>query len=142
MSRTKYKSQEDYNKEQRIRDYEDMTRSPLVSELYSNIQEVHIRYRRKHESAFGLNNDSEWIERIFNSFDRAYFVISCMSQTCINGGYDLRGQISSLVNRKISAGKEKIICQGWEDADRVNQFHCLSELECEILIHYKDQTDS
>lgn len=68
---------------------------------------------------------------------KAFFRIKCHQRECVNGGFDLSSTVSSAVHSDEGRSKGRIICQGWQDRERIGNYHCLWELEYDIIVDYK-----
>lgn len=68
----------------------------------------------------------------------AFFKFDCPFVECVDGGFDL----SSPVHQMIEAGgpdcSGTLICQGWQDPERVGQYHCFLEMNYKVTVSYRD----
>jgi hypothetical protein len=68
-------------------------------------------------------------------------LVSCPQRECVDGGFDLSNAIGELVHARKSSGHVRLVCQGWQDEERRNQYRCHYGLECDIAVVYKSNAD-
>lgn len=65
------------------------------------------------------------------------FKIKCANYECVAGGFNLTHMVRYVLANNLDKKEEKIICQGWQDRERVGKYHCLCELHYNISVVYK-----
>jgi hypothetical protein len=68
---------------------------------------------------------------------KAFFRIKCLQRECVNGGFDLTSAVASAIHLRKDTERGRLVCQGWQDQERVGKYHCLWDLEYEIIVKYK-----
>lgn len=68
---------------------------------------------------------------------QAYFKMECPQSECVWGGFDLTAAVNQAIAKRLEEDEGKVVCMGWEDTSRINQFHCLYECHYRISITYK-----
>ena len=63
----------------------------------------------------------------------AYFHMECMIDGCVNGGFDLTSQISSMVRNRKSSEKGTLLCSG--EANLAGSDHASVSYEISIRYH-------
>jgi hypothetical protein len=76
--------------------------------------------------------------RSFGSDARAYFKFKCKNVECVDGGFDLSGDIDAMVKRRSGEITGRQVCQGWESRKMIDQRRCLYELNFKALARYRD----
>ncbi len=110
--------------------------SPIISEAYPSVSSISIKKTYYDDSS---NNQIGEIE-VWNlpiTTMRMYVDIKCILRSCIDGGFEITSDIISMIGKKETQRKSKLVCQGWQDEERVGHYYCLSTLEYEINITYK-----
>ena len=65
---------------------------------------------------------------------KAYFQYDCPYRECVNGGYDLKNAIERAIRSTDGQAQERLICNGWQDAERVGKNRCLLEALVEVKV--------
>jgi hypothetical protein len=76
--------------------------------------------------------------RSFGSDARAYFRFKCKNVECVDGGFDLSGDIEAMVKQHAGEVSGRQVCQGWESRKLIDQRRCLYELNFRALANYRD----
>ena len=76
--------------------------------------------------------------RSFGSDARAYFRFKCKNVECVDGGFDLSGDLEAMVNQRLNEVSGRQVCQGWESRKMIDQRRCLYELIFKALASYRD----
>jgi hypothetical protein len=72
----------------------------------------------------------------FGPESKAFFEVECPYIECISGGFNLSNAVSKLVNNRLNETSGTIICQGWQDQERVGQHRCLLKMKYKITATY------
>ena len=131
----KRKNQRELKQEQVKEEWERYAESKLMRDIFPNVKEVIVRYKRKSMSFEGAK-DIDWRVKKAVPEDRFYFRLSCINRTCVHGGVDLTSMIKTLIEAKQTERTGQEYCQGGEDAERDGQFTCLSEFQYEVAVEY------
>lgn len=67
----------------------------------------------------------------------ALFEFDCPYWECVGGGFDLSQPISNMIKYKNNECNGQIFCQGWQDRERINKYHCLCQLTYKITAKYE-----
>jgi hypothetical protein len=76
--------------------------------------------------------------RSFGSDARAYFRFKCKNVECVEGGFDLSGDVDEMVSHHRHEASGRHVCQGWESRSMIGQRRCLYELNFKALATYRD----
>jgi len=103
----------------------------IISESYPNVKSISIKQTFFDDSG----NKKIGEEKIWDVplTAKMYFYIKC-PQHCLDGGYDLTAKIIEMLTTNKKHLVDEIICQGWQDEERINKFHCLTTFKYEINI--------
>ena len=64
----------------------------------------------------------------------------CDQRECVNGGFDLTNEIMQMLRSRELERKGKLICRGWQDEERIGQYHCHYVLEYKAKAIYHEPT--
>jgi hypothetical protein len=105
--------------------------SRYISEVCPNIESIEIKMQ------FTNPDDKNTFEKniVLKKDMKAYFKYDCPYRECINGGYDLNDIINKAIESPNKQAEGKLICQGWQDKERVNKHKCLLEALVKIKIN-------
>lgn len=77
-------------------------------------------------------------DRINHCADKEIFIhvgddhfVKCPMRECLQGGFDLRSLRAESGLKIGSSGV--LMCQGWQDKERINKHRCLYELHWEVV---------
>ena len=114
--------------------------SPIISEKYPNLKSLTIRMTFYDDSG----NRQVGKVRTWNVplTAKAFFYKKCPMWECVNGGFDLSQAVDSAIQSGEDHTKGYLICWGWQDKERVGQFHCLTELHYEISVEHKQDSEA
>lgn len=111
--------------------------SSIISEAFPSVSSITIKQTFWDDSGNNqIGNKKIWDMNVKTA--RLFFIIKC-PQNCIDGGYDITSEIISMLDKVESFRVGKLVCQGWQDEERINKFHCLTTLEYEINIEYNSK---
>ena len=68
----------------------------------------------------------------------AYFFFDCPYYECVDGGHDLTSIVEKMNDECIKEQTGRLVCQGWQDKNRINKNRCLCELNYKIIIDYHE----
>ena len=117
-----------------------LSNAPLLKEEFPSVREIIIKYKRQSRSSVSLI-DKEWCVKRINPNDKFHIFISCINDTCTEGGFDLTSDIRSLIKSKShSYNREESLCEGKEHfLENAPSYICHSKIEYEITIHYQEE---
>ena len=78
----------------------------------------------------------------FGPEDKAFFEFQCPDRECIRGkkgGFNLSDAVSKLVKGHLEEAQGTIICQGWQDRERIGSHRCLWKMKYKITATYVDK---
>jgi hypothetical protein len=109
---------------------------PVISEKYPNVKSLTIKMTYYDDSGNRQVGETQtWNVPLTTAI--ATFYEDCPMWECVDGGFDLTPSVDSLIRKGESHAHGKLICQGWQDEERVGHFHCLTEMHYEVLVEYK-----
>ena len=135
MGRKKRYTQAELERQDRKSESWYKANSLLLKDSYKSVKEITVRYK-KQTGSFSRAWGKEWCVMTIRPNDRFYCYISCASWSCVHGGFNMTGLIRGLVLENIKFHKGESTCCGWEDAERVDKFHCDYKIMYEIEISY------
>ena len=91
------------------------------------LKEIKIDYQKYTDA--GPHDPSSSGSRLFCPDSIALIRDPCDQRECVNGGFDLTEEMLDMVRSRQSERSGKKTCQGWQDEERIGQFHCLHEFE-------------
>ena len=65
--------------------------------------------------------------------------IECLNPDCSSGYFDLSMVIMQMVKNKETLQSGKMVCDGYQDAERCGQYQCMCELEYTIELQYNEE---
>lgn len=108
--------------------------SPIITEEYPNVSSITIKKELLDDS--GIKKIGETIIwKIPIKTMRMRVEIECL-RSCVDGGFNLTNDLKEMIKNKETQRKNSIVCQGWQDENRIGHFHCLTTLKYEIEISY------
>lgn len=119
--------------QRRINNY--MT-SKLMGESHPDIEHITINLFYKDHDGFKAP-EPKTMDYFKNS--HAHFDLDCPYRECIGGGFNLTSQINSMISERQTELTDSMTCQGWQDLERINKFHCLLEVQFKIAIQYNNR---
>ena len=105
-----------------------------MAEKYPNVEQITVNMNFKDQDGFKAPEERTIT---FLSDSRAHFDLDCPYRECIGGGFNLTDIISRMISVGQSELADKLNCQGWQDLERLNKYHCLLELQFKITVQYK-----
>lgn len=127
------KKKPDVYEQQKRRHWEDLSQAPLIKESFPMLASlsVHMTFE---EPDWGRNPSPK--HQTFGPESKAFFVIDCPYYECISGGFDLSSAVANLVRIRDTESSGTIICQGWQDRERINKHRCLLKMEYKMTATY------
>ena len=110
--------------------YEAYAQSLTLNEEYPQLEKLTIHMLFKSHDWDGGPDDQT---KTFVKGSKAFFDIECPHRECIQGGFNLTFAVSNLVAKGQTESSGTIICQGWQDQERINKHRCLLELNYKIV---------
>ena len=103
---------------------------PSISTKYPNVASIEIKIR------FTDNDDGNKSEKniTYQPDSKACFQYDCPYRECIDGGYDFKNAIENAMQSTEQQSQEKLLCQGWQDKERINKNKCLLEALVSVKI--------
>lgn len=77
-------------------------------------------------------------ERTFLPKEKAWFKIECPNRECVGGGLKLEPELLEMLRNRETHKEGRILCRGWSDQERINQYPCHYELHYTINVQYSD----
>lgn len=110
----------------------------ILKDLFNNIRKIELHISAAPRSEF--SSSYEEIENIFPD-DELRIVLPCPNGSCTKSviifyDYELREAIEHAINGNGTFSLKKS-CDGWEDRERINKFHCNSYIIIKGIIIYK-----
>jgi len=106
-----------------------------IEKKYPNVKSLMIKKDYFDDLNKPIGRGGDWDVPIDTG--RAYFYSDCPLRECVDGGFDLGGIIDTAIKNKVQTKEGTLICQGWQDPNRVGQHQCLTGLKYKIEIRYK-----
>ena len=72
---------------------------------------------------------------------KAFFAIACPSSSCLDGGYDLSGEVSRLLGEGGKEALGSMDCLGWQSTGHEHKDRCMLEMRYRITVRYQDDED-
>lgn len=93
-----------------------------VKEIFPDITKinVNIEFVDPDDCSKTFKKDQSW-----GADSKAIFEVSCPYRECVDGGYDFKSVISSLYESGESEYNGELVCQGWQDQERIGKHRCL-----------------
>jgi|APSaa5957512535_1039671.scaffolds.fasta_scaffold29284_1 hypothetical protein len=112
----------------------------FIKDIYPELKEINFEF--KIENPDGLSISPNYKPSYSKSKrlpqHSACFQFECKDRECVNGGFNLTKEIKNMIQVHKLESSGQLICQGWQDPQRINQHHCLIELNYIIRILYKE----
>jgi hypothetical protein len=105
--------------------------SRTLSEWYPGIAQVKISIEFDSSECFCVLEPQQLD---FRASDRAYFQVRCPLRECVSGGFDFSRSVREAIESESGSASGRIICQGWQDRERINQNRCLLTANFNISI--------
>ena len=103
---------------------------------YSNVESIQLNLTF---TDFDERTEPSHKEMILHPKNMTILRLKCPFVSCVNGGFDITGQIEEAIRRKKNEIQLNDTCNGWQDNRRVNKNRCLCELSCKAEITYKSE---
>jgi hypothetical protein len=101
---------------------------PIVAELV-----LELRFRDPH----GIAKHSAQTHS-FAPGAKAFFAIACPSSSCLDGGYDLSGDVARLLAQRGNEASGSMNCLGWQSTGHAHKDRCMLEMSYRITVRYSD----
>lgn len=109
------------------------SRAHTVSEEFPNVKQVHIHVKFQAPSWGSSPEPAEWS---YSPSSKAFFEMECPHRECVIGGFDFSSTIRTSVKSKLSSATGEILCQGWQDRERIYKHKCLLKAQYIICVDY------
>ncbi|MEJ8768533.1 hypothetical protein [Prevotella sp. HCN-7019] len=110
----------------------------LLKDLFTDIKRIELHINAAPRSEFSIP-----YEKIINIFpdDELQLILPCPNGSCTKSviifyDYELKNAIEHTINGSGTFSLDKY-CDGWEDGERINKFHCNSYIIIKGTIIYK-----
>ncbi len=102
-----------------------------VKEIFSDITKinVNIEFVDYDDSSKTFKKEQSW-----GANSKAIFEVACPYRECVDGGYDLQSVISCLYESGESECKGELVCQGWQDQERIGKNRCFLTAKYTLII--------
>lgn len=129
MGKKKY----DIYEQQKQRYWLAYTQAPLIKDRFPKIVSISIDMTFQ-EPDWGENPNPT--KQTYGPDSKAFFNIECPHYECVSGGFDLTVAVSKLMESGATESSGTIICQGWQDRERINKHRCLLKMGFKITATY------
>ena len=110
---------------------------PKFNKVYSNVVSCIITYTRQAEGINKTIKDSKpHVLRIDIHNSSSMVRISCMNNDCTKGYFDLSNRIQNMIHSSERFCEGELVCDGYQDAERININQCFCKLFYKIQIEY------
>jgi len=82
-------------------------------------------------------SDPKSQQETYGPDSKAFFEVKCPYHECIRGGFNLMSAVSDMVAKSDVEATGELICQGWQDRERVNKHRCLLKMTYRITASYQ-----
>lgn len=128
------KKKDDRNPIEALR-WQEYNAAPTIAERYPNVAALTI------EMVFHDDSGTAEIDTRTQHYPisqaKTIIRIKCPNYECVRGGFDLTNVVASMINSGERSEEGRLECQGWQDQERVGQYHCLTDLVYKITVEYK-----
>lgn len=66
----------------------------------------------------------------------ALFELPCGYWECVQGGFDLGAPIDTMLTKRQPSISGELVCQGWQDRERIEKHRCLRKLIYRVNAEY------
>lgn len=137
MVRKHRPTQQEIDQKKIVREYYLNSVSPLFNHRFPSIASCTIEYHQEVVLAGFYKDKKPRLETIDIHTHSSRVTIECLNPDCTKGIFDLTNVIIEMVEKNEERKEGKIICDGYQDAERVGQYHCRCKLIYNIQIMYK-----
>jgi hypothetical protein len=127
------KKKPDIYEQQKQRRWEAYSQAPLIKDRFPILASLSMHMTFE-EPDWGGNPSPK--QETFGPKSKAFFEIECPYYECISGGFNLSSAVIKLVNTRGTESSGTIICQGWQDRERINKHRCLLKMKYKITATY------
>ena len=138
MPRKHRLTQQEINQQKFIAEYNLKQHSSRFHIVFPEVKSCVIKYYAAVDLAIPCVNKTEYIQEINTYLDSSRITIECLNPDCTKGYFDLTDLIHNMVNHKQEKCEGIEICKGYQDAERIYQYHCLCKSSYCIEIVYKE----
>jgi hypothetical protein len=135
MTRRKRYSEEELQRLDWIAKNRILESTPTIGFYYPTVLaitfELHFKYS-------GAEHIERKVQKKYSLSDKSYFNIDCINPTGVHCNFDLRDEVSMLINQKGGNATGTKICQGWQDSERIGSYHCNCEMDYIITVQYQN----
>lgn len=111
-----------------------------ISKEHPQVRSVSIQLECMSEGGGEVLRTSEWWDVPLTTHKMQFFE-ECHMRECVEGGYDLTPAVSKAIRQKLESDEGELTCHGWQDEERLGQYHCFAHLRYRIKIGYADRDD-
>ena len=112
----------------------------LIKDRYPQVRELTFQFSFRDPD----HKDSSPPDKTFTLHprDSAFFKFDCPFIECVDGGFDLSGTVKQMIEQGDLHCSGTLTCQGWQDPERVGQYHCFLKMNYNVTVSYKDNPDT
>jgi len=114
--------------------WEAYNRAGLVKEKYPQLKHLTIDMTFR-EPDWGDSPHPQ--QRSFDPNSNAFFELECPYVECVRGGFNLSAAVDELIQRGEKESSGSLLCQGWQDRERIGQYRCLLKMDYKITVTYE-----
>ncbi len=134
--RRKYYTQEELNQQKFKSEWMLSQSYAPFAQRYPSVVSCKITYDEDVVLAQHYHEHKVWEIPILTESSR--ITIKCLNSDCTKGYFDLSYIIMQMVKGKETKKSGTMTCDGYQDAERCGQYHCMCELEYTIEIQYEE----
>ena len=133
----KYYTQDELNNQRFKREWMLSQGWPVFAMRYPSVSSCKITYEKDVVLAQHYQEQKVWEVPILSESSRV--TIKCLNPDCSKGYFDLSMVIMQMVKNKETIKSGKMVCDGYQDAERCGLYHCMCELEYTIELQYNKE---
>lgn len=138
MTKTHRPTQQEINQRKFLSEYYLKSVLPIFSHRFPSVVSCKIEYNREVTLAVLYKDDKPRLETIDIHTHSSRVTIECINPDCTKGIFDLTNVITEMVDRRVERKEGELFCNGYQDAERVGQYHCRCKLFYNIQIMYEN----
>lgn len=115
--------------------WQEYNSSPVIAEKYPNVATLIIEMVLHDDSGIRVINEETRDYPVSQS--KTIIRLKCPNYECVQGGFDLTRVVASVIENKEQEREGRLVCQGWQDQERIGKYHCYTDLVYKIAVRYK-----
>ena len=104
-----------------------------VQYRWPNVDKLSLVLTYTDENSHPVSTDTKTLE----PHHSAFIWFRCQDYECVNGGFELDNVVLNMIRDGRTEATGEIVCQGWQDRERIGQHRCFRELHYAIKCSYK-----